>query len=141
MKEGELLLRLRSRGWRITPQRRAVVTVLERGARHATAEEVHTAAQFIVPEISLATVYNVLTELVEMNEVAEVRLGRGAALFDVNVTKHYHCICDTCGRIADVPAADQTCCMDLPELAACCCVAESIEVIFHGHCCGCAPEA
>ena len=80
MKEGELLLRLRSRGWRITPQRRAVVTVLERGARHATAEEVHTADQFVVPEISLATVYNVLTELVEMGEVAEVRLGRGAVV-------------------------------------------------------------
>ena len=141
MKEGELLQRLRARGWRITPQRRAVVTVLERGARHATAEEVHTAAQFVVPEISLATVYNVLTDLVEMNEVAEVRLGRGAALFDVNVTRHYHCICDTCGRIVDVPASNDTCCLDVPELAACCCVAESVEIIFRGHCSTCAAKA
>jgi len=115
--------------------------VLERGARHVTAEEVHEAARTIVPEISLATVYNVLADLVEMHEVAEVRLGRGAALFDVNVTPHYHCICDTCGRIVDVAAAEEVCCLDLPELGASCCVAESVEVIFHGHCCGCAPTA
>lgn len=141
MKEGELLQRVRARGWRITPQRRAVVTVLERGARHVSAEEVHEASRSIVPEISLATVYNVLTDLVARGEIAEVRLGRGAALFDVNVTPHYHCVCDSCGRIADVAMADRECCLDLPGLAASCCVAHSVEVIFHGYCSGCAPEA
>jgi Fe2+ or Zn2+ uptake regulation protein len=158
MKDGELLARLRARGWRVTPQRRAVVTVLEGGARHASADEVHTAARSIVPEISLATVYNVLTDLVEMGEVSEVRLDRGAALFDANVALHYHHICNDCGRIADVPAADVSacmrspgpatepphapcgsplkCCLGLPELTTHGYAVESVEIVFHGHC-GC----
>jgi Fe2+ or Zn2+ uptake regulation protein len=75
-----------------------------------------------------------------MGEVSEARLGRGAALFDVNVAPHYHCICDECGRIADVPATDAGCCLQLPELAACGCIAETVEIIFHGHCAGCVPR-
>ncbi len=161
MKKGELLTRLRARGWRVTPQRRAVVSVLERGARHATAEQVHLAARGIVPEISLATVYNVLAELVEMKEVSEVRLNGGAALFETNVAVHYHHVCDDCGRIADVPAADMSrclrapdpaagprrtpcgspmkCCLRLPELASRGYAVDSVEVVFRGHC-GCVTD-
>jgi len=158
MQEGALLPRLRGRGWRVTPQRRAVVTVLERGTQHATAEEVHAAARLIVPEISLATVYNVLTELVEMGEVGEVRLGHGAARFETNVTFHYHHVCDDCGRVVDVPAPDMTacmrscaegcevqgagcatpvkCCLRLPEMATHGYSVDRIEIVFRGHC-GC----
>jgi Fur family ferric uptake transcriptional regulator len=158
MQPGALLPHLRERGWRVTPQRRAVVTVLERGTQHATAEEVHAAAQLVVPEISLATVYNVLTELVAMGEISEVRLGPGAALFETNVTFHYHHVCDDCGRVADVPAPDMSaclrsctegcemhgascdtpmkCCLKLPELATRGYSVDRIEIIFRGHC-GC----
>lgn len=161
MKQGELLQRVRARGWRITPQRRAVVTVLEHGARHVTAEEVHEAARFIVPEISLATVYNVLTDLVERGEIAEVRLGPGAALFETNVTFHYHHVCDECGRIVDVPAPDMTecmrscgkscdvagtghdgpmkCCLRLPEMATHGYSVDRVEIVFRGRC-GCTDQ-
>ncbi len=156
--QGVLLPRLRERGWRVTPQRRAVVTALERGGQHATAEEVHAAARLIVPEISLATVYNVLTDLVEMGEIAEVRLGPGAALFETNATFHYHHVCDECGRIVDVPAPDMTecmrscgstcevagagcdspmkCCLRLPEMATHGYSVDRVEIVFRGHC-GC----
>jgi Fe2+ or Zn2+ uptake regulation protein len=158
MKPGTLLPHLRELGWRVTPQRRAVVTVLERGAQHATAEEVHAAAQLIVPEISLATVYNVLTELVGMGEVSEARLGPGAAIFETNVTLHYHHVCDDCGRITDVPAPEMSaclrtcgqgcepqgaacsspvkCCLQLPELGAHGYSVERVEVVYRGRC-GC----
>jgi len=158
MMQGVVLSRLRERGWRVTPQRRAVVTALERGTQHATAEEVHAAARLIVPEISLATVYNVLTELVAMGEVSEVRLGPGAALFETNVSFHYHHVCDDCGRVVDVPAPDMTeclrscregcelhgtgcatpmkCCLRLPEMATHGYSVERIEIVFRGRC-GC----
>ena len=158
MKQSVLLPCLRERGWRVTPQRRAVVTVLEQGVQHVTAEEVHKAARVIVPETSLATVYNVLTELIEMGAISEVRLDRGAALFDTNVAVHYHHVCDDCGRIADVAAPDMSaclrsceqgcemqgalcaspmkCCLRLPELATQGYSVDQVEIVFRGHC-GC----
>ena len=63
-REGDLLAeRLQSRGWRITPQRRAV-SPRSRGEHvHLSAEQVLAGARRVVPEVSLATVYNTLNEL------------------------------------------------------------------------------
>ena len=53
---------LRDRGRRITPQRRAVAEVLVGENMHLAAEQVFESARRLVPEISLATVYNTLNE-------------------------------------------------------------------------------
>lgn len=98
-----LLDRLRARQWRITPQRRAVASVLTGEHVHLTAEEVHQAAQVLVPELSLATVYNTLNELAAMREVLEVRAADGPARYDPNVNAgHHHLVCRECGSIYDV---------------------------------------
>ena len=70
--EASLLERLRTRGWRVTPQRRAVAEVLTGDHVHLTADEVHERARARLPEVSLATVYNTLGELVDMGEVLEI---------------------------------------------------------------------
>jgi len=54
----ELVLRLRARGWRITAQRRVVAEVLAGEHIHLTADAVYSQARQLLPEISLATVYN-----------------------------------------------------------------------------------
>jgi hypothetical protein len=68
----ELIDRLRVRGWRLTSQRRVIAQVLSGPSMHPTAEEVLAKARETLPEISVATVYNTLNELVEMGELAEV---------------------------------------------------------------------
>lgn len=60
----DLLERLRGRGWRMTSQRRVVAEVLDGEHVHYTADEVHARAAQRLPEISRATVYNTLGELV-----------------------------------------------------------------------------
>ena len=101
-----LLSRLRERGWRLTAQRRAVVGALRGADVHLTAEEVHRAAVSVLPDVSRATIYNTLNELVSMGDVGEVVLG-GRTRFDPNVTTpHHHLVCDRCGLIRDVPVAD-----------------------------------
>lgn len=98
-----LLDRLRARQWRITPQRRAVASVLTGEHVHLTAEDVHQAAQVLVPELSLATVYNTLNELAVMGEVLEVRVADGPTRYDPNVgAGHHHLVCRECGTIYDV---------------------------------------
>jgi Fur family ferric uptake transcriptional regulator len=80
-----------------------VAEVLEGEHVHMTADEVHGLAQQRLPEISLATVYNTLNELVSMGEVIEVSAGFGPKRYDPNsMTRHQHLVCVLCGTIRDV---------------------------------------
>jgi Fur family transcriptional regulator, stress-responsive regulator len=99
----ELVQRLRDRGWRLTAQRRAVAEVLAGEHVHLSADEVYNAAQRLLPEISLATVYNALNELVGMGEVLEISTGDGPKRYDPNTTAaHHHLYCIGCGALRDV---------------------------------------
>ena len=99
-----LLTRLRARDWRLSAQRRTVAEVLVGDHVHLTAEEVHDLARKRLPEISRATVYNTLNELVSMGELLVVDVVDGPKRYDPNVTAvHDHLVCDRCRAIRDVP--------------------------------------
>ncbi|MCX5210896.1 transcriptional repressor [Kitasatospora sp. NBC_00240] len=99
----DLLERLRMRGWRLTAQRRVVAEVLDGDHVHLTADEVHARAVSRLPEISRATVYNTLGELVTLGEVLEVATDGRAKRYDPNAHHaHQHLICSGCGAIRDV---------------------------------------
>lgn len=104
----DLLERLRGRGWRMTSQRRVVAQVLDGDHVHLTADEVHTLAARLLPEISRATVYNTLGELVSLGEVMEVSVAGRAMRYDPNAHHaHQHLVCSDCGVIRDVhPTGD-----------------------------------
>jgi len=61
-----------------------VTEVLDGDHLHLTAEAVHGRARERLPEISLATVYNTLNELVAMGEVLEISGAGGAKRYDPN---------------------------------------------------------
>jgi Fur family ferric uptake transcriptional regulator len=100
----DLLTRLRARpDFRLTSQRRVVAEVLRGEHVHVTAEAVHDLAREHLPEISLATVYNTLNELVAIGEVLELSVGEGAKRYDPNVeTPHHHLRCVRCNELRDV---------------------------------------
>ncbi|MGW2921774.1 Fur family transcriptional regulator [Streptomyces angustmyceticus] len=99
----DLLGRLRGRGWRMTVQRRVVAEVLDGEHVHLTADEVLARAAARLPEISRATVYNTLGELVSLGEVMEVATDGRAKRYDPNAHRpHQHLVCSTCGTIRDV---------------------------------------
>ena len=104
----DLLERLRGRGWRMTSQRRVVAEVLDGDHVHLTADEVHARAAARLPEISRATVYNTLGELVLLGEVLEVSTHGRANRYDPNArSPHQHLVCSGCGLIRDVhPTGD-----------------------------------
>ncbi len=105
----DLLERLRGRGWRMTAQRRVVAEVLDGDHVHLTADEVHARAVTRLPEISRATVYNTLGELVSLGEVLEVSTDRRAKRYDPNAHRpHHHLVCARCGAIRDVHPVGQS---------------------------------
>jgi Fur family peroxide stress response transcriptional regulator len=99
--------RLAHGGFRFTPQRQHVYTVLLREKDHPTAEEVFIRAKKDMPDISMATVYNCLDALVKCGLVRLVVLDRGATRFCSNMKEHGHFYCDACGAVFDVEVASQ----------------------------------
>ena len=89
---------------RLTPQRRAVLKVLEAAHDHPTAAEVFDRVQGILPGIGPATVYRTLGLLVEHGKALELGLTDGAARYDANIGRHDHLICESCGKAVDVDA-------------------------------------
>ena len=104
---------------------------------HLSAEAIHAAALEMLPEISLATVYNTLNELVAMGEVLEVSAGAGPKRYDPNVTvAHQHLVCTSCGALWDVFSAtadlDQLGSEELHGF-----VLTGVEITFQGLCPSC----
>lgn len=102
-----LVVRLRDQGWRLTAQRRVIAEALTGEHLHLTADEVHDRARDALPEVSRATVYNTLHELVGMGELLEMTGTDGRRRYDPNVEeRHHHLICVDCGQMLDVHADD-----------------------------------
>lgn len=99
-----LVLRLRERGYRITPQRLAILRVLILLPGHPTAEDIFLALAKDFPSMSLATVYKTLTMLKQEQEVLEIEFSSRDNRFDaLTPTPHPHLICSRCGLVVDPP--------------------------------------
>lgn len=102
-----LIERLRQRGWRLTAQRRVIAETMTGEHVHLAADEVLERSRAVLPEVSLATVYNTLNELVAMGELVELTHADGRKRYDPNVTEpHHHLVCVECGRMLDVQLDD-----------------------------------
>jgi len=116
-----------------------VAEVLDGEHVHLTAEAVHACALERLPEISLATVYNTLNELVTMGELLEVSTGGGPKRYDPNVrVPHHHLVCTRCGLLRDVsvrhvdpPTGSDRFGFEITD----------VEVMFKGICPGCRAGA
>lgn len=136
----DLLGRLRSRGWRLSAQRRAVAESFAGDHVHLTAEQVLDRARERLPEISRATVYNALSELVGMGELTVVDVVDGPRRYDPNVAaRHDHLVCERCHVILDVPrSADPPAPTGSPGDGF---RVSSVEVTYRGLCSRCAVRS
>ena len=106
---GELVAVLRRQGYRLTPQRLAVIQALTVYRSHPSAEDVHRRVVGAFPMTSLATVYKTIDVLKEIGEVLELELGEGYSRYDaLRTAPHPHAICLDCRRVED---------LDTPEVA------------------------
>jgi Fur family peroxide stress response transcriptional regulator len=127
--ENGLNERLVTSGFRFTPQREHVYSVLLHKRDHPTAEAVFIRAKHDMPDISMATVYNCLDALVKCGLVRQVSLERGAARFCPNMQEHCHFYCDNCQNVFDI---------DLPRRAGIALPkgfkADRYDIAIHGRC-------
>ncbi len=97
----ELVSSLREKGFRITPQRIAIVDYLLKTVDHPSADRIHKVIQKKYPMVSLSTVYKTLELLKEKRLVNEIEVD-GEARFDAHTDEHINLVCMNCGKIDDV---------------------------------------
>lgn len=98
------LEQLRKRGFRLTPQREMVLSVLHDIEGHATAEEVHARVQAISSSVDISTVYRTLELLQEFDLVAVFELEDGQRHYELLGVHgpHCHLVCRACGKSVGV---------------------------------------
>ena len=97
-----VVAKLRERGYRITPQRLAILRILTQSQDHPTVEGIFRVVVKDFPTTSLATVYKTVTVLKELHEVLELEFSQDSNRYDGNKPyPHPHVICVKCKRIVD----------------------------------------
>jgi len=94
---------LRKRGFKITPQRRAVLDVIAVSQGHLTPAEIHARVCKKHAGVGLVTVYRTLEMLAQMDLLCEVHTGGRQRSFLLRrpMEHHHHLICSDCGRVFD----------------------------------------
>ena len=109
----ELLKKYRKKGFKLTPQRIAILKYLEGNTSHPTAENIYMAIKEKHPTVSFSTVYNTVESLKERGEILEITIDPERKHYDPNLNPHNHIVCTVCNRIGDV-FADYSGVMNLP---------------------------
>jgi Fur family ferric uptake transcriptional regulator len=95
---------LRSRGYRLTPQRQLVLEAVGQ-IGHATPEEIASAVRRTASGLSISTVYRTLELLEELGLVRHSHLGHGAPTYSLAAQDdHVHLVCRSCDAVQEVGA-------------------------------------
>jgi Fur family peroxide stress response transcriptional regulator len=98
----QMLSKLRSHDFRITPQRLAVLKVLAASDGHPSVEQIYDTVRTQFPTTSIATIYKTVALLRQEHEVLEISFPDGSNRYDGNKPyPHPHLICTRCRKIVD----------------------------------------
>jgi Fur family ferric uptake transcriptional regulator len=92
-----LLALLKSRGLRMTPQRRAIVAEVERATGHISPTAVAQRVRERVPGVDPSTVYRTLGLLEDLGVLSHAHLESGAEYHRKAESQHVHLACSNCG--------------------------------------------
>ncbi|MFQ5441278.1 MAG: Fur family transcriptional regulator [Thermodesulfobacteriota bacterium] len=98
----KIIERYRGKGFKLTPQRLAILHYLDGNTDHPTADDIYREIRKKHPTVSFATVYNTVQALIERGELLEITIDPERKHFDPNYKPHHHIMCTGCGRIEDV---------------------------------------
>jgi Fur family peroxide stress response transcriptional regulator len=94
---------LRTAGYRMTAQRKAILDYLVSTLEHPGAYKIFEEVKKVQPGLSLATVYNTLQVLTQ-NGLIKMLTFREDNRYEANLSFHINLICTSCGRIQDFEA-------------------------------------
>ena len=98
--------RLRSSGYTLTSQRRAVLEALSEAKGHPSAEDVYLIVKRKNPRVALGTVYQALAVLEEIGVIGAKHWSESPTRYDLNLEPHLDIRCERCGEVSEVPGVD-----------------------------------
>ena len=111
MQKGDINLQdmarvLRSRGLRVTPQRRLVFRLLREHGGHPDADELYRLARQQQPQISLSTIYRALDVFEGLGLVWALHLEGAHHRYEIaREDGHHHLVCLGCGKVIEFQCA------------------------------------
>lgn len=98
---------LKNEGYKLTPQRRAILDVIiENEGKHLSTEEIYDIVKQQCPEIGLATAYRTLQLLEKMGVLCRINFDDGCNRYELvhkeEDHQHHHLICVKCGEVTEV---------------------------------------
>ncbi|OPY78204.1 MAG: Peroxide-responsive repressor PerR [Syntrophorhabdus sp. PtaU1.Bin153] len=96
------VVELQQMGLKVTPQREALLKLLNGNETHPSAEDLYHKLLRRFPRISFATVYNTLSKLAEAGKIQELDIDPQRKRFDPFTAPHHHFYCKVCRRVFNV---------------------------------------
>ncbi|HQU35140.1 MAG: Peroxide operon regulator [Anaerolineales bacterium] len=93
---------LRSLGYRITPQRMAILHVLCHSGKHLSPRDVYQKAKKDLPTLTEPTVYRTLDFLAKNGLARPTQAGKGRLRYEMAKDEHHHLVCRVCGDEIEV---------------------------------------
>lgn len=91
---------LRQRGYRLTPQRHLILSVIQEADEHLSIDQIVERVQARNPYVSLSTVYRTLELLRELGLVRENHLSGEQPRYEAaGGTAHHHLVCRRCRAV------------------------------------------
>ncbi|MFC2013287.1 Fur family transcriptional regulator [Chloroflexota bacterium] len=105
--EREIIANLRRHGYKLTPQRQAVIETIASGQDHLTPAEVYEKVLQHHPNIGLVTIYRTLDILAKLDLICELHAGSSCHSYIISAPEHHHhLICSNCGKVVDFSGYD-----------------------------------
>jgi Fe2+ or Zn2+ uptake regulation protein len=96
---------LRARGYRMTPQRLAILHVLHHSGGHLSPTDVYERARTELPSLTESTVYRTLEFLAKNGLARAANMFGGRLVYEIAGHEHHHLKCRNCGNEMEVEHA------------------------------------
>ncbi len=92
---------LKDSRFKLTPQRRIIVDIIQTEGGHITAEEIIKYVQNKMPGVNKSTIYRTLELLEKAGCVFKSESAKGSIYHHADESHHHHLICEKCGKTVD----------------------------------------
>jgi len=93
---------LHKKGYRMTPQRLAILRILQESGVHLSPLEICQRASEEMPGITEATIYRTLNFLTSQGLILAAHVGSGQLVYEFAGREHHHLICRKCGNTHEI---------------------------------------
>jgi Fur family ferric uptake transcriptional regulator len=109
----DVMEQLRAKGFRMTPQRRAIVAEVMRSQGHISPAAIARTIQQRMPGVNASTVYRTISMLEDAGILSHAHLEGGPEYHLANEPEHVHLVCANCGATDELSMREAKSLFDL----------------------------